>query len=76
MVTCVESSDTGIVPSVSSVHVAPASVYVSPTFRLIWAKPFSVIMGLVVSGGSTTVMVRYTGVAALPDVSVHEYVIV
>ena len=34
-----------ISPSLSSLAVAPCSVYVSPTFRFILASPFKVIVG-------------------------------
>ena len=44
-----------IFPSTLSFAVAPASVYVSPTERVIDAWPFNAITGGVVSGGLFTV---------------------
>ena len=76
MSTFVESSDGDIAPSVSSVHVAPASTYVSPTVRVTWAEPCRVITGAVVScccvaAFSSSVSAATTGIQRLHPLSAY-----
>jgi hypothetical protein len=60
---------TATFPSLLSVAVAPGSLKVSSSLRLITASPFKTITGGVVSASSSTVIVLVTVTAALPAAS-------
>ena len=68
--------DDVIFPSTASVAVAPGSVKVSPTVRLMVEEPVKVITGAVVSAATLTITVLVTTVAALPAASETLYDIV
>ena len=68
--------DDVIFPSISSVAVAPGSVKVSPTVRLMVEEPVKVITGGVVSAAALTIIVLSTCVAAFPAASETLYDII
>ena len=58
--------DDVIIPSKSSVAVAPGSIKVSPTVRLIDDSQVNIIIGGVLSGGVLTAMVLVTDAVLFP----------
>ena len=58
--------DDVIIPSTSSVAVAPGSIKVSPTVRLIDDSQVNIIIGGVLSGGVLTAMVLVTDAVLFP----------